>query len=118
MCNFFSKLYESFQSYAMINERKQTIRQAIIDALENNALTVREISQSIGIMEKDVYHHLSSIDKSVKHQHKKIDMEPHYCMNCGFQFKNRNTFKKPGKCPECRNGRIAPAVFQIISLEM
>ena len=37
----------------MINGRKQTIRQEIIDALENNALTVREISQSIGIMEKD-----------------------------------------------------------------
>jgi len=102
----------------MINERKQTIRQEIIVALENNALTVREISQSIGIMEKDVYHHLSFIDKSVKHQNKRIDIEPHYCMHCGFQFKNRKTFKKPGKCPECRNGRIAPAVFQIVYLGM
>jgi len=102
----------------MITDRKQTIRQEIIDALENNPLTVREISQLIGIMEKDVYHHLSFIERSIKHQNKKIDIEPHYCMNCGFQFKSRKTFKKPGKCPECRNGRIAPAVFQIVSIEM
>jgi len=100
----------------MINERKQTIRQEIIDVLENNPLTVREISQSIGIMEKDVYHHLSFIEKSIKHHNKKIDIEPHCCMNCGFQFKNRKTFKRPGKCPECRNGSIASAVFQIVSI--
>ena len=98
----------------MINERKQTIRQDIIEALENNPLTAREISQSIGIMEKDVYHHLSFIEKSIKHQNKKIDIEPHCCMNCGFQFKSRKTFKKPGKCPECRNSRIAPAIYQIV----
>jgi predicted Zn-ribbon and HTH transcriptional regulator len=100
----------------MINDRKHTIRQEIIEALENNALTVREISQSIGIMEKDVFHHLSFIDKSIRHQNKIIDIEPHCCMNCGFQFKSRKTFKKPGKCPECRNGRIAPAVYKIVSI--
>ena len=99
----------------MIDERKQTIRQEIIDELENNALTVREISQSIGIMEKDVYHHLTFIEKTIKHQKKRIHLEPYYCINCEFQFKNRRTFKRPGSCPECRNGRIAPAVFQIVS---
>ena len=101
----------------MIDERKQTIRKEIIDELENNALTVREISQSIGIMEKDVYHHLTFIEKTVKHRKKRIHLEPYYCMNCGFQFKNRKTFKRPGKCPGCRNGRIEPAVFQIVSLD-
>ena len=101
----------------MIDERKQTIRQEIIDELENSALTVREISQSIGIMEKDVYHHLTFIEKTVKHRKKRIHLEPYYCINCEFQFKNRRTFKRPGSCPECRNGRIAPAVFQIVSQE-
>jgi predicted Zn-ribbon and HTH transcriptional regulator len=99
----------------MIDERKQTIRQEIIDELENNALTVREISQSIGVLEKDVYHHLTFIEKTVKNQKKRIHVEPYYCMNCGFQFRNRKTLKRPGKCPGCRNGRIASAVFQIVS---
>ena len=98
----------------MVDERNQTIRQEIINELENNALTVRDISQSVGILEKDVYHHLAFIEKSLKHGKKRIHLEPYYCMNCGFQFINRKTFKRPGKCPECRNSRIAPAVYQIV----
>jgi predicted Zn-ribbon and HTH transcriptional regulator len=99
----------------MIEERKHTIRQKIIDLLENHAMTVREISQSIGILEKDVYHHLTSVEKTVKNQEKRMHVEPYYCMNCEFQFRNRRTFKRPSKCPGCRNGRIASAVFQIVS---
>jgi len=99
----------------MSNERKQTIRQEIIIHLENGPLTVRDISQSVGIMEKDVYHHLTFIEKTVRHQKKRIHVEPYYCLDCGFQFKNRKTFKKPSKCPECKDGRIAPAVFLIVS---
>ncbi|MBW2655869.1 MAG: ArsR family transcriptional regulator [Deltaproteobacteria bacterium] len=97
----------------MSNERKQTIRHEIISHLEKGPLTVRDISQSVGIMEKDVYHHLSFIEKTVRQQKRRIQMEPYYCLNCGFQFKNRKTFKKPDKCPGCRGGRIAPAVLWI-----
>jgi len=99
----------------MDNERKQTIRQEIISLLESGPLTVRDISQYVGIMEKDVYHHLSFIEKTVRNQKKRIHIEPYYCMDCGFQFKNRKTFKKPGKCPGCKDGRIASAVFRIES---
>lgn len=98
-----------------MKERKQTIRQEIINHLENGPMTVRDISQSVGIMEKDVFHHLEFIDKTVRTQKKRIQMEPYYCLNCGFEFKNRKRFKKPGKCPSCRDGRIAPAVFWIES---
>ena len=52
----------------MVDERTQTIRQEIINELENNALTVRDISQSIGILEKDVYHHLTFIEKTIKNK--------------------------------------------------
>ena len=99
----------------MINERKQTIRQEIISHLENRPQTVRDISKSVGIMEKDVYHHLTFIEKTVRQQKKRIHVEPYYCLDCGFQFKNRKTFKKPSKCPGCKDGRIAPAVFLIVS---
>lgn len=97
----------------MDNERKQTIRQAIIGHLENGHLTVRDISQLVGIMEKDVYHHLAFIEKTVRHQKKRIRFDPYHCLNCGFQFKNRKTFKKPGRCPGCKDGRVASAVFWI-----
>ena len=97
----------------MGNERKQTIRQEIISRLEKDPLTVRDISQSVGIMEKDVYHHLVFIEKTIRQQKRRIHVKPYYCLDCGFQFKNRKRFKKPGKCPECRDGRIAPAVLWI-----
>ena len=75
----------------MIDERKQTIRQEIIDELENNALTVRDISQSIGILEKDVYHHLAYIEKTVKHQKKRIHQ---YCQQRKILLQLSNTHQQ------------------------
>ncbi len=103
------------RTIAPANERTQTIRREIIGLLEQGSMTVRDISQAVSIMEKDVFHHLASIEKTVRQQKKKIVTKPHYCMNCGFEFKHRKTFKKPGKCPECRDGRIASAVYRIVS---
>ncbi|SLM29599.1 Predicted HTH domain/Zn-ribbon transcriptional regulator [Desulfamplus magnetovallimortis] len=99
----------------MNNESMQTIRQQIITLLENSPSTARDISQDVGISEKDVSYHLASIEKSVKNQNKKLHIDPYYCLSCGFQFKKRNSFKKPGKCPGCKDGRIAQAVFKIVS---
>jgi len=99
----------------MGSERKQTIRQEIITLLEKGPSTARDISKSVGITEKDVYHHLASIEKTVRHQKKKIHMDPYYCLGCGYQFKNRKTFKKPSKCPGCKDGRITSAIFLIVS---
>ena len=96
-------------------ERTQTIRQEIIAFLKAGPLTIRDISQSVGVMEKDVFHHLEFIEKTIGTQNKKIQMKPYSCMDCGFEFKNRKRFKKPGKCPICRSGRIAPAIFWIES---
>jgi len=95
-------------------ERKQTIRQDIIRLLEKGPLTPRDISQSVNISEKDVHHHLESIEKSLRHQEKQMHRVPYYCLECGFQFKHRKTFKKPSKCPGCKNGRIASAIFKIV----
>ena len=97
----------------MKNQRKQTIRQEIIRLLERDPMTAREISQAVGIMEKDVAHHLESIDKTVKQRKQKLHVSPFSCRDCGFEFKSRRKLKKPGKCPACRDGRIEPAVFQI-----
>jgi predicted Zn-ribbon and HTH transcriptional regulator len=97
----------------MSDERTQTIRQEIISHLERGPMTVRDLSQTVGVMEKDVFHHLEFIEKTIRSRRKRIRMAPYHCLDCGFEFKNRKKFKRPGKCPECRDGRIAPAVFWI-----
>ncbi|MFO7883823.1 MAG: ArsR family transcriptional regulator [Desulfobacteraceae bacterium] len=99
----------------MAKKRTQTIRQEIINCLESSPMTVRDISQSVGISEKDVFHHLEFIEKTVRTQKKRLLIEPYHCQDCGFQFKKRKKYKKPGKCPMCRDGRIVPANFWIKS---
>lgn len=98
----------------MGNDRTQTIRQEIIQYLTASPLTVRDISQMAGIREKDVFHHLASIEKTLKQRQATLKQEPYRCMDCGFRFTKRKTFKKPGKCPTCRDGRIEPALFWIV----
>ncbi len=51
-----------------MNEKTKTIRQEIINHLASGPMTVGDISQSVGIMEKDVVHHLECIDKTVQTQ--------------------------------------------------
>lgn len=101
----------------MSNEKTETIRQEIIRHLETDRLTARDISQLVGVMEKDVYHHLAFIERTVRQQKKGLCFEPYYCLGCGFEFKNRKTFKKPGSCPGCKDGRIVPAIFWIARAE-
>lgn len=97
----------------MRKDRKQTIRQEIMVCLKNNRMTVRDISQAVGIMEKDVCHHLEFIERTLRHQGKRIYSDPCYCLSCGFEFNKRKRFKKPGKCPGCKGSRIVPALFWI-----
>ncbi len=95
-------------------EKKRTIREQMIQNLEAESMTVRDLSKALHISEKEVYSHLPSIEKSIRHQKKQIEITPYHCLGCGFEFKERKTFKKPGKCPKCRQSRIEPAVFEIV----
>ena len=94
--------------------KKLTIREQMIHILEEEPMTARDLSKALRISEKEVYYHLPSIQKSIKHQKKQIKITQYYCLSCGFEFKDRKSFKKPGKCPECRQSRIEPALFEII----
>lgn len=97
----------------MSNERKRTVRQDMIRRLEKSRLTVPDLSKAVGVTEKEVCHHLAYIQKSLKPQKRQIRQEPYTCLHCGFAFRKRERFKKPGRCPVCRQGRIAWAVLRI-----
>jgi len=95
-------------------DKQLTTREKIIRCLETEPMTARDLSKALRISEKDAYSHLPSIQKSIRHQAKHIKITPCYCLSCGFEFKDRKSFKKPGKCPDCRQSRIEPAVFEIV----
>jgi hypothetical protein len=91
----------------------KTIRKKIIEHLMETPSTCEEISQLLRIKEKEVYDHLFHIDKTVKANGKRLKVIPYYCVKCGYIFKNRKQFSKPGRCPVCKNQRIGEAVFEI-----
>ncbi|MGD9083140.1 MAG: transcriptional regulator [Desulfobacterales bacterium] len=91
----------------------KTIRKQMIELLDNKEMSAREISQTIGIREKEVYAHLSHIARSVTAQRKKLMIIPAECLGCGFVFENRKRFTRPSRCPECKSEHIQNPVYRI-----
>jgi predicted Zn-ribbon and HTH transcriptional regulator len=90
-----------------------TIRQQIIDLLEQEAMTALSISRVVGAAEKDVYRHLTHIRKSLSGRGKKLSFTPSSCLGCGFTFTDRHRLTRPGRCPKCRQSRISHPLFKI-----
>jgi hypothetical protein len=92
-----------------------TIRRQMMALLADNKMDVRDLSQSLRIREKDVYDHLHHISFSLAHQGKQLRMAPFRCLSCGYEFKDRKRFQRPGRCPICKRSHIEPAVYYIES---
>ena len=90
-----------------------TLRQQIIDLLSQQAMTALEISQAVRVSEKDVYRHLTHIQKTVAGQKRKLSLTPCNCLACGFTFTHRRRLTKPGRCPRCRESRVDHPLFKI-----
>jgi len=72
-----------------------------------------DISQHVGITEKEVYEHLPHIARSIAVQGKNLVIHPSVCLKCGFKFENRTRFTRPGRCPECKGTRIRRPAYEI-----
>ena len=92
---------------------EETIRRQIILCLSSGPMNAIEISQDIGIMEKEVYEHLNHIGRSMAAQGKRMVIHPSKCLKCGFIFEKRERFTRPGRCPQCRATRIKRPEYEI-----
>jgi len=91
----------------------QTIRQWMIALLSKEEMSSMELSQTIGIREKEVYEHLSHIARSVAAQRKKLIIRPFSCLGCGYVFQDRKRFTRPSRCPQCKGSHIKGARYQV-----
>lgn len=91
----------------------KTIRQQIMDCLSEGAMSAIEISQDLGIREKEVYEHLPHIARSVVAQGKKLVILPSQCLNCGYVFEDRNRFTPPSRCPRCKGTHLQRPTYEI-----
>ncbi|MHC1745140.1 MAG: transcriptional regulator [Syntrophobacteraceae bacterium] len=90
-----------------------TVRQDMIDLLTSRELTARQISQELGIREREVYDHLPNIARSLTGQRRKLVALPFACMDCGHVFAERKRWTRPGRCPKCKNGHIQEPRFRV-----
>jgi predicted Zn-ribbon and HTH transcriptional regulator len=94
-------------------EQNRTLRQSILECLEEGPLTARELSALVRIREKDVAPHLEHLEKSLRRSGRRLVIRPAECMKCGFRFEARRRFNRPSACPRCRCQRIEPPVFRL-----
>jgi predicted Zn-ribbon and HTH transcriptional regulator len=98
----------------MGNDIQQTVRQRIITLLTEVEMSARDLSQAIGIREKEVVQHLVHVEKTAASQKKKLVNQPFQCLDCEYMFKERKRYTRPGRCPRCRGTHVETPSFRII----
>lgn len=91
---------------------ERTLRQEIILLLQQTPSTVKDLSKSLKISEKEIPLHLEHIRRSIG-KGQRLVCEPAQCMRCGYVFEDRKRFTIPSRCPRCRHEGISPPVFSI-----
>jgi predicted Zn-ribbon and HTH transcriptional regulator len=99
---FFTSLY-----------KMQTVRQQIIALLNEAEMDARQLSGQVGIQEKEVVEHLSHISRSLAAKGRKLVIQPSECLQCGYVFKDRKRFTRPGRCPQCKKSHLKNPAFYI-----
>jgi len=90
-----------------------TIRQQIIELLTAGEMDARELSRAVGVKEKEVYEHLAHIARSQAAKGSKLAVRASECLSCGYVFKDRRRFTRPGRCPRCRESQLINPSFKI-----
>ena len=93
---------------------EKTIRQQIIELLSEEEMSAIDLSQDLGIREKEVYEHLPHILRSLAAQGKELVIRPSECLKCGYVFRERRRFTRPGRCPRCKGTHIQRPTYEIL----
>jgi len=97
----------------MVENKMKTIRQRIIDFLIERPVNGIEISRALGIREAEVYEHLPHIAQTMAAKGKRLSLQPARCLTCGYEFKKRERYSRPSRCPLCRSTHIERPVYEI-----
>ncbi len=90
-----------------------TLRQKIIAMLEEKPVGFRELAKLLRLNERDLADHLAHISRTMKSKGRRLTAYPFCCLECGFVFKDRKHFARPGRCPACRSTRIEDPPYAI-----
>jgi predicted Zn-ribbon and HTH transcriptional regulator len=91
----------------------ETLRQEIERLLREAPHTALDLSKAVGISEREVPDHLAHLERSLRHRAGRLRIEPVRCLGCGFEFRDRRRFTRPGRCPGCKGRRLTLPRFSI-----
>ena len=94
-------------------DQPKTIRQRMIVLLVEKEMTARELSQVLGIREREVFDYLTHIGRSVAAQGGRLTVLPVRCLACGYVFEERKRFTRPSRCPRCKKSHIETPVYYL-----
>lgn len=89
------------------------MRQRLRNLLREADHDLRSLSQALGVPEREVDAHLAHVRRSLAAEGGRLQVQPAQCLVCGFVFEDRRRFKRPGRCPRCRQTRLSYPVFRI-----
>ena len=76
-------------------------------------MDARGLSQQLGIKEKEVYEHLTHVERSVEAAGGRFSVTPSECLLCGYVFENRRRLTRPSRCPACKRSSLQSPSFRI-----
>jgi len=90
-----------------------TIRQGLISLLSGREMDARELSQELGLKEKEIYGHLVHVERTVAASRGRFVITPSRCLLCGYVFEDRRRLTRPSRCPQCRRSKLQSPSFRI-----
>ena len=90
-----------------------TVRERLGDVLREGPASAHDLSQRVGIREREVADHLTHLARSLPHRNERLITEPPRCLDCDFVFTERQRYTRPGHCPRCRGRRVTQPRFHI-----
>ena len=91
-----------------------TIRQQIMALLTQRDYGAGELSQIVGIREKEVCDHLLYVARSVASQRQRLKVTPARCLQCGYVFRDRKRLNKPSRCFRCKSERLTEPRYRVV----
>lgn len=92
----------------------QTPRQRMIELLIGTRLATHQLAQMLDIRERQVEEHLSHVVKTIaRDKSRRFVLDPAFCQDCNFVFRDRRRLTSPSRCPQCRSEAVAAPRYGI-----
>ena len=91
-----------------------TRRQKIVELLNAEEWAFDDLRHDLGLTVRVLEEDLRHIDRSVRAAGSRLELRSAHCEACEFVFKS-TAFHPPGRCPSCRDRRIAGPWLKVTS---